>query len=211
MKIKICGLSTPLSIKTAVDAGASYVGFVFFEPSPRNLLLESACKLAQLVPVGICKVALLVNPDDMVLEKLLESVPVDMLQLHGQETPERVAQVKDRYGLPVMKAVSIGNESDLLKISDYAEVSDQLLVDTKSNSNSTLPGGNGQVFDWRMIAGRRWAVPWMLAGGLDSENILEAVRITGANQVDISSGVECDIGVKDNKMIAEFIQTVRGK
>ena len=205
VSVKICGLSRPEHVTAAAQAGAKYVGFVFFEKSPRNVSLEDARALALDVPVGVAKVALVVNADDAFLDALTETVPLDMLQLHGSETLERVADVKARYGLPVMKAVGVADASDLPKLDAYARVADQVLVDAKPPKGADLPGGNGLAFDWTLIAGRRWPVPWMLAGGLTAENAAEAVRLTGANQLDISSGVESAPGVKDSDLIRAFI------
>ncbi|MHA1127678.1 MAG: phosphoribosylanthranilate isomerase [Alphaproteobacteria bacterium] len=210
MQAKICGLSTAASITAAVDAGAAYVGFVFFPKSPRHLELSKAAELATLVPAGVCKVALTVNADDAELEALLAQVPVDMLQLHGAETPDRVLQIKGRFGLPVMKAVGVADEGDLPALNEYARVVDQLLVDAKPPKGSALPGGNAVAFDWRLIAGRRWSIPWMLAGGLTPNNVAEAVRLTGAGMVDVSSGVESAPGVKDLDKIAAFVKAAKG-
>lgn len=209
MRVKICGLSKHSEIDAAVKVGAAYVGFVFFEKSPRNVTPDQARTLALAVPEGVCKVALTVNATDAELDAMLAEVPIDMLQLHGSETPERVAEVKTRFGLPVMKAVGVAEESDLPKLNDYARVADQILVDAKPPKNADLPGGNGLAFDWRLIAGRRWAVPWMLAGGLTPENAAEAVRMTGAQQLDVSSGVESAPGVKDAAKIEAFCEAVR--
>lgn len=204
MRAKICGLSTPASLDAAVAAGAAYVGFVFFEKSPRNVSIALARDLALAVPDGLCKVALTVNATDAELDAILAEVPIDMLQLHGKESPARVAEVKARYGLPVMKAVGVADAQDLPALNDYAKVADQLLVDAKPPKNATLPGGNGLAFDWRLIAGRRWPVPWMLAGGLTPENVAQAMQMTGAQQVDVSSGVESAPGVKDAAKITAF-------
>jgi len=203
-RIKICGLSSDADIASAVDAGAAYIGFVFFPKSPRHLERTDAAALAGKVPPGICKVALTVNGDNALLDQLVETVPLDMLQLHGSESPDRVAEVQARYGLPVMKVVGVADEGDLPTLQEYARVADQLLVETKPPAGATRPGGNGLTFDWRLIAGRRWAVPWMLAGGLTSDNVAEAIRLTGASQVDVSSGVESAPGVKDAKKIQAF-------
>jgi phosphoribosylanthranilate isomerase len=210
MRVKICGLTTSETLTAAVDAGAAYVGFVFFEPSPRHLEIQAATILAQSVLVGVCKTALVVNADDATLDSILGSVPIDMIQLHGEETPERVAQIKDQFGLPVMKAVGIADESDLPALLDYSQVADQILVDAKPPKDATLPGGNGLAFDWRLIANRRWATPWMLAGGLTPQNVGEAVRLTGARQIDVSSGVEASTGVKDIQLISDFIRSANG-
>ena len=211
MRVKICGLSEQASLTRAVDCGAAYVGFVFFEKSPRNVTVDQARALALSVPAGVCKVALMVNPTDAELEAILDRVPLDMLQLHGTEMPERCAEVREKFGLPVMKAVGIADEADLPKLNDYARVCDQLLVDAKPPKDAVLPGGNGLSFDWRLIAGRRWAVPWMLAGGLTPENVAEAIRLTGAKQVDVSSGVESAPGVKDGDKIERFINAAHGE
>ena len=192
-------------VDAAVDAGAAYIGLMFFAKSPRNISLDQARDLALRVPVGIAKVAVLVDPDDPMLEALLAHVPIDMLQLHGHETPVRVASVKARFGLPVMKVVGVAEPADLVALEDYAKVADQILVETKPTKDAALPGGNGRPFDWRLIAGRRWPVPWMLAGGLTAANVAEAIRLTGARQVDVSSGVETAPGVKDAGLIANFI------
>lgn len=203
--IKFCGLSRPEDVTAAAQAGARYVGFVFFAKSPRSVTVTQARSLALEVPPGIAKVALVVNADDATLDEILEHVPLDMLQLHGSETPARVAEIRARYGLPVMKAVGVADASDLAAIDLYAEVADQLLIDAKPPKGADLPGGNGLAFDWQLLAGRKyWTVPWMLAGGLTPENVAEAVCLTGAKQVDVSSGVEATAGIKDATRIAAF-------
>ncbi len=203
-RVKICGLRDAASLQAAVDAGAAYVGLVFFPKSPRNVSIEEATMLAQAVPPGVAKVALVVDVDDTLLDQITAKVPLDILQLHGHETPERVAEIRARYGLPVMKAVGVADESDLAALDVYAQVADQLLVDAKPPKDAVLPGGNGLSFDWRLIAGRRWPVPWMLAGGLTPDTVGEAIALTGAAQVDVSSGVEAAPGVKDAALIAAF-------
>ena len=209
VKVKICGLSTATQIADAIAAGAAYVGFVFFAKSPRHVSFEQAAKLAVDVPLGIAKVALTVNADDAFLDDLCAQVPLDILQLHGSETPERVAAIKARYGLPVMKAVGIRDASDLAALDSYAQVCDQLLVDAKPPKDAELPGGNGLAFDWSLLAARKyWTRPWMLAGGLTPENAAQAVRLTGAVQLDVSSGVESAPGVKDAQKMADFIKAV---
>lgn len=208
MRTKICGLTTDAQVEAAVKAGAAYVGFVFFEKSPRNVTTKQARALALRVSNGVCKVALVVNPSDAELDAILAEVPIDMLQLHGNESPERVTEVKARYGLPVMKAVGVANVDDLRKLDDYVHVADQILVDAKPPKNTVLPGGNGLSFDWQLIAGQRWAVPWMLAGGLTPENVAEAMKVTGAQQLDVSSSVESAPGVKDEAKIAAFLAAV---
>lgn len=204
VRVKFCGLTRPEDIAAAAAARAAYAGFVFFPKSPRNVTLPKARDLAIEVPVGMAKVALTVNADDALLESILATVPIDILQLHGSESPERVAEVRDRFGLPVMKAVGVATEADLPALDDYAQAADMLLVDAKAPKDAALPGGNGLAFDWRLIAGRSWALPWMLAGGLTPTNVAEALRLTGARQVDVSSGVESSPGVKDARLIADF-------
>ena len=204
INVKICGLTSSAGIDAAVAAGARYVGFVFFEKSPRYVTLTTAAVLAASVPEGVCKVALTVNADDAFFDAMLAQVPIDMLQLHGSESPDRVLAVKARYGLPVMKAVGVADADDLAALDAYGRAADQILVDAKPPRNSELPGGNGLTFDWRLIAGRRWPVPWMLAGGLTSQNVAEAIALTGARQIDVSSGVESAPGVKDPALIAAF-------
>jgi phosphoribosylanthranilate isomerase len=208
--IKFCGLTRPEDVSAAVAVGARYVGFVFFSKSPRHLTLDQARALALSVPPGVAKVALTVDADDTALTALLDRVPVDILQLHGHESPERVAQVRARYGLPVIKALGIADADDLAQIDLYQGVADQLLIDAKPPKGADLPGGNGLAFDWRLLAGRKyWARPWMLAGGLTPGNVAEAVRLTGARQVDVSSGVEVTPGVKDAGRMADFAGVLR--
>jgi phosphoribosylanthranilate isomerase len=209
IRVKICGLTDPRSVTAAVEAGAAYVGFVFFERSPRNVTLEKAAFLAANVPAGVAKVALMVDPDDSFLDQLTARVPIDILQLHGHETVERVLKVKRRFGLPVMKVVGVADADDLPALDDYGQVSDQLLVDTKPPKGADRPGGNAQSFDWSLVAGRRWPVPWMLAGGLTKDNVARAIAQTGARQIDVSSGVESAPGVKDPARIREFIEATR--
>ena len=209
VSVKICGLATVDDVRACADAGANYMGLVFFEQSPRNITLPAARELALAAPLGLAKVALVVNPSDAELDAITATVPLDMLQLHGRETPERVAEVKARYGLPVMKAVGIADGDDLPKLESYFGVADQILVDAKPPKGGELPGGNGLSFDWRLIAGRRWPCPWMLAGGLTPENVAKAVKMTGAKQVDVSSGVEDAPGQKNAELIQKFVQSGR--
>ncbi len=205
VRVKICGLTDAAGVAAAAQAGATYVGFVFFPKSPRNVTLDQARALALDVPMGVAKVALVVDADDATLDALLAQVPIDMLQLHGHESPARVADIRTRYGLPVMKAVGVADADDLAQIDTYGRVADQLLIDAKPPRDATLPGGNGLSFDWRLIAGRDWPCPWMLAGGLTPANVAQAVALTGARQVDVSSGVESAPGVKDAARIAAFV------
>ncbi len=203
-RVKYCGLTRPEDVEAAAAANAAYVGFVFFPPSPRALTVEAAAPLALLVPQGIAKVALTVDADNVLLDRITDGVALDMLQLHGKESPARVREVKERYGLPVMKAVCVADEADLETLERYLKVADQILLDAKAPKGAELPGGNGLTFDWRLIAGRRWPVPWMLAGGLTPDNVAEAIRLTGARQVDVSTGIERERGVKDAGLIAAF-------
>jgi phosphoribosylanthranilate isomerase len=205
IRVKICGLREPRHVEAAAAAGAAYVGFVFYEPSPRHLGREAARVAALAAPPGLAKVALTVDATDRELGAILDLVPLDMLQLHGRESPERVAEVRARFGLPVMKAVGVAEEADLARIADHEAVADQILIDAKAPKGAALPGGNGLSFDWRLIAGREWKKPWMLAGGLTPGNVAEAIRLTGAGQVDVSSGVESTPGVKDEGLIRAFV------
>ena len=208
-RVKICGLTMAQDVQAAAAAGATYVGFVFFEKSPRHLSPDAARALAIEVPTGIAKVALVVDASNAALDTLTGTVPLDMLQLHGHETPARVAEIRARYGLPVMKAIGIADKSDLAQIDTYAEVADQLLIDAKPPRGADRPGGNAAAFDWSLIAGRDWPLPWLLAGGLTPDNVAEAVTRTGARQVDVSSGVEQAPGRKDQDRIRAFIAAAR--
>jgi phosphoribosylanthranilate isomerase len=196
-----------------VRAGAAYAGLNFFPKSPRYVTLPEARALALAAPEGLCKVALVVDADDATLDALVAEVPLDMLQLHGHESPARVAEVKARFGLPVMKVIGVADPADLGSLVDHALVADMILIDAKPPKDAVLPGGNGLTFDWRLLVGRKWLKPWMLAGGLTSANVAEAVRLTGARQVDVASGVESAPGVKDAAKIAAFVeaaQSLRG-
>ena len=205
VRAKLCGLTTKDDIDAAATAGAAYIGLVFFEKSPRNVAIETARSLALHAPVGLAKVALVVNADDAALDCITASVPLDMLQLHGVESPERVAAVKARYGLPVMKALGIASGDDVARAQLYASVADQLLLDAKPGEGDALPGGNGLSFDWRLLEGESWSVPWMLAGGLTPDNVAEAVHCCAARQVDVSSGIETAPGQKSAELMAKFV------
>jgi len=206
VRVKICGLNRAEDVDAAARAGAAYVGFNFFPKSPRYVTPTEARDLAVLVPAGIAKVALVVNADNELLDEITGAVPLDMIQLHGSETPERVAEVRARYGLPVMKVIGVASRKDVDTISAYEAVADQILVDAKPPKDAVLPGGNGVAFDWSLLAARRyWTVPWMLAGGLTDENVADAVRLTGARQVDTASGVESAPGTKDADRMAAFV------
>jgi phosphoribosylanthranilate isomerase len=209
VRVKICGLKTPETVAAAVAGGAAYIGFNFVTRSVRSVTVPVAAALATDVPPGVAKVALVMDADDAVLDAIVGAVPLDMLQLHGAETPARVMAVKARYGLPVIKALGIASADDLAAIGPYVQVADQILVDAKA-PKADLPGGNGLAFDWTLLTGRRWPVPWMLAGGLHAGNLAEAVRLTGARQVDLASGAESTPGVKDVGLIGEFLAIARG-
>lgn len=209
-QVKICGITQPADLSAVAEAGARYAGFVFFPRSPRNLSVGDAAALAAEAPPGVARVGLFVSPDDAALDAVLDRVPLDIIQLHGSETPARVAEVKARTGLPVMKAVGISVPSDLDALWDYGLVADLLLVDAKAPPDAALPGGNGLSFDWRLLAGRRLLKPWMLAGGLTPANVAEAVRLTGASVVDVSSGVEAAPGQKDPALIRDFVMAAQG-
>ncbi len=206
MQVKICGLRSRGDLVAAAAAGAAYGGLVFYPPSPRHVTLADARWIAAGRVEGLPLVALTVDASDAELAAILEAVPIDLLQLHGAESPERVAEVRARFGLPVMKAVGVAEEGDLDGLPDYAEAVDMFLIDARPPPGAELPGGNGVAFDWRLIQGRRWPAPWMLAGGLTPENVAEAVRLTGAERLDVSSGVERTRGVKDPARIAAFVR-----
>lgn len=205
IRCKLCGLTTLDDISAAVRADASYIGFVFFLGSPRNLEIQAANLLLEATPKHVTKVGLVVDADNNFLDRLTSSACLDMLQLHGNETYQRVAEVKARYGLSVMKAVGISSLGDVRDAQHYGEVADQLLLDAKPNSVSDLPGGNGISFDWNLLAGSSWKVPWMLAGGLNPNNVASAVKLSGARQVDVSSGIETAPGKNNAELMSEFV------
>ena len=204
--VKICGLSEPTGVAAAVAGGAAFLGFVFYAKSPRNVAAARVAELCKAVPAGITRVGLFVDADDATIEAVLAVAPLDLLQLHGSESPARVAAVKARFARPVMKALPIGDPADVAAAEPYVAVADRLLFDARPPRGAEArPGGNGLVFDWRLIAGRRWDLPWMLSGGLTVDNVAEGIRLTGARAVDVSSGVESAPGVKDPAKIAAFL------
>lgn len=207
--VKICGLQDSEAIQAAADAGARYLGFNFIQRSIRFVSPEKAAELAVSVPPGVGKVGLTIDADDAELDALIRLVPLDFLQLHGAETPDRVAELRQRFGLPVIKAVGVASADDLALLDLYEPVADQILVDAKKPKGADLPGGNGLAFDWRLIAGREWKCPWLLAGGLTVDNVAEAIQRTGANQVDLASGVESQPGVKDVNKIRAFMKATQ--
>src|SRR6185437_2292757 len=207
---KICGLSSEAGIAAAVEGQAAYVGFVFYPPSPRAVTPERAGELCRAVPSGIWRVGLFVDADDAQIQAVLDAAPIDMLQFHGAESPDRVVEVKTRFHRPVMKAIAIAAPEDPLAAEPYEAAADMLLFDAKPPRRAdALPGGNGLAFDWRLIAGRAWRRPWMLSGGLTAELLPEAVRISGATTVDVSSGVERRPGDKDPDKIRRFLEVAR--
>ena len=207
--VKICGLATPETLDVALDAGADMVGFVFFPPSPRHLTFEVARSLGEQVRGRAQKVALTVDADDALIAAVVEALRPDLLQFHGKEPPARLAALKDRFGLAVMKAIAVGSKNDLADIATYAGVADWLLFDAHAPREANRPGGLGQSFDWRLLENVQLAVPFMLSGGLDSGNVGEALRITRAPGVDVSSGVETAPGVKDPDKIRAFVRAAR--
>lgn len=209
LSIKICGLRTPQALDVALDSGADLVGFVFFPPSPRNLGLEAARTLGQRVQGRAGKVALTVDANDDTLLDIINALSPDMLQLHGNETPQRVVAVRTRFGLPVMKALAIAERKDLSPIREYAQVVDRLIFDARPPRDATRPGGLGKAFDWTLLKNVNAGVPFMLSGGLDAENVANALRVTRAPGVDVSSGVERAPGEKDPEKIRAFIRAAR--
>jgi phosphoribosylanthranilate isomerase len=209
LTVKICGLSTPEALDVALEAGADMLGFVFFPPSPRHLLYEAARPLGARARGRAQKVALTVDADDAVFDALVEALRPDLLQLHGKETPARIAALKTRFGLPVMKAIPVETKADLAAIATYAAIADRLLFDARAPREATRPGGLGKTFDWHVLENLDLTVPFMLSGGLDAGNVAEALRVTRAPGVDVSSGVERAPGEKDSDKIHAFIRAAR--
>ncbi len=211
VRVKICGLRTRAELAVAARSGASYAGLVFHDKSPRHVTLDDAKWIVAEKPKGVQIVALTVDTDDEMLAAIRDAAGPAMFQLHGRESPERVAEIREHFDIPVMKAVGLGQVEDLDTIDNYARVADQILVDARPTGDAGLPGGNGIVFDWRLIVGYHWRLPWMLAGGLTPENVAEAIRLTGAKQVDVSSGVERKPGYKDPDKIEAFVAAATGR
>jgi phosphoribosylanthranilate isomerase len=211
IEAKICGIATPAALAAAVAGGATLVGFVFYPPSPRHLALAAASALARTVPQGITRVGVFVDPDDAMIAQVLAKVPLDLLQLHGGESPDRVAAIRHRFGKPLMKAIAVAGAADLDRARDFFGVADRLLFDAKpaQDARDALPGGNGLALDWQLMRARRWPLPWMLSGGLTADTLAEAVRTSGATAVDVSSGVEHAPGVKDPDLIRAFLARAR--
>ena len=209
---KICGVKTPESVAAAARGGAAYIGLNFYPPSPRAVGPAQASALARQTPPQVKRVGLFVDPDDDTLAAVTAEVPLEILQLHGGETPRRIAAIKARFGLPVMKAIKVATADDIAAAEDYLSLVDLLLFDAKAPKTlkNALPGGNAIAFDWRLLAGRTWSRPWMLSGGLDAGNVAEAVGITAARAVDVSSGVEDGPGNKSPEKIAAFLEAAHG-
>ncbi|HYN38168.1 MAG TPA: phosphoribosylanthranilate isomerase [Rhodospirillales bacterium] len=205
LDVKICGIGDAAALDAAVRTGARLVGFVFFARSPRALTLPAAAALAGSVPAGVLRVGLVVDAADDEIARICAAVPLDLLQLHGAESPGRVAEVRARFRLPVIKAIGVAHAGDLAPADAYAAVADWLLFDARPPADATRPGGNAQAIDWRLLAGRSWPVPWLLAGGLHAGNLAEAVRLSGAAAVDVSSGVEDAPGHKSAALIRAFL------
>ncbi|MBN8976311.1 MAG: phosphoribosylanthranilate isomerase [Rhizobiales bacterium] len=207
--VKICGLSTPETLAAALEAGADMVGFVFFPPSPRHIDLGTAERLGRQAKGRALKVALSVDADDALLANSIEALRPDLLQLHGKETTARLRDIKQKFGLPVMKAVPVEVAADLAPLPGYAAVADRILFDARAPKDATRPGGLGAAFDWHLLENLKCDVPFMVSGGLHADNVAEAVRVTRAGGVDVSSGVESTPGVKDIKMIHAFVRAAR--
>ncbi|ABD85968.1 phosphoribosylanthranilate isomerase [Rhodopseudomonas palustris] len=207
--VKICGLSTRATLDAALAAGADMVGFVVFPASPRHVDLALARQLGDATGDRAAKVALTVDADDALLESVIETLRPDILQLHGHESAARVAEIRRTFGLPVMKVLGVASAADLAPLPDYAAVADRILFDARAPKGASRPGGLGAVFDWQLLRDLDLALPFMVSGGLTADNVAEAVRITGAGGVDISSGVETAPGVKDPDLIRAFIRAAR--
>ncbi|UEM19683.1 phosphoribosylanthranilate isomerase [Skermanella mucosa] len=207
VQVKICGVSHPGAVTAAVQGGARYIGLVFYERSPRHVAPPLAAELARMVPTGVRTVGLFVDPTNEYLEHVVSQVPLDLIQLHGDETPERVAEIRAAFSMPVMKAIKVSSAADLDMADAYAAVADRLLFDAKPPAKvAALPGGNGIAFDWTILTGRTWSKPWMLSGGLTAGNVAEAIAVSGAQSIDVSSGVEDRPGHKDPDLIRDFLK-----
>ena len=207
--VKICGLKDPIAMRAAINHGADLVGLVFFPPSPRNIAFSDAAQLAAMVPEHVIKVGLFVDPDDGLIDAVLDAVPLDAIQLHGEEPPERCADLRDRTGRQIYKAVKVRAPDDLTLSNRYAQVCKRLLFDAKPPADADRPGGNAETFDWTILEGRTWPVPWLLAGGLTPDNVKTGIRLTGCPGVDVSSGVESGSGQKDPEKIRRFLEAAK--
>ncbi|MFQ5773727.1 MAG: phosphoribosylanthranilate isomerase [Kiloniellaceae bacterium] len=211
VEVKICGINTPAACAAAVGAGADYIGLIFYPPSPRAVTPEQAGEIAADVPERVVKVGLLVDADDATIRQIVARAPLGLLQLHGAESPRRVAAIRARFGIPVMKAIKVAGQDDVAAAQAYCRVADRLLFDAKppEDMKGALPGGNALAFDWRLLGGRSWPIPWMLSGGLDAGNVAEAVRTARARAVDVSSGVEDRPGLKNPDKIRTFLAAAK--
>jgi phosphoribosylanthranilate isomerase len=207
--VKICGLSTRETLDVALDAGADMVGFVFFPPSPRHISLEVARDLGKQATGRAVKVALTVDADDATIENIVETLRPDILQLHGKETTARLRDIKQKFGLPLMTALPVETAADLAALPGYASVVDRILFDARAPKGATRPGGLGATFDWHVLEKLDLALPFMVSGGLHADNVAEAVQVTRAGGVDVSSGVERSPGIKDPELIRAFIRAAR--
>ncbi len=212
IKVKICGISEHEAMSAVLESGADFIGFVFYPPSPRHVTAAQAANICRGVPnrlvSKVSKVGLFVNPDDKLLEQVINEIDIDMVQLHGMETSRRVNSIKSKFGLPVIKAISLKTKDDISIVQDYEDVCDWLLFDTKT-PDGDLPGGSGKSFDWNLLKGKTFSRPWMLSGGLNLRNIDKAMEITSPDAIDVSSGVESSRGVKDCQKIRDFINKVK--
>lgn len=208
MDIKICGIKTPDILSTSINEGARFIGFVFVPESPRYIHPEQARLLARQVPTGVRSVGLFSNPDNETLEKTLAAVSLDYIQLHGTESPSRVQDIKSRHALPIIKAFSLSSADDLNRVDDYLSVIDWILFDAKAPAGSDISGGHGVPFDWNILAGKKFKKPWMLSGGLNPDNIGNALEVLSPDAVDVSSGVESARGIKDAEKIKDFISKI---
>ena len=212
IQVKICGINSRPALAAAIEGGAAFIGLVFYPPSPRCVDLDQAAALAAAVPDGVVRTGLLVDADDAAIAAILKRVPLDMLQLHGGESPARLRDIRARFGRPVMKVVKVAGAEDVAAADAYGGAADRLLFDAKPPKGmlGALPGGNAVSFDWHLLAGRRWPLPWMLSGGLTAGNVAEAAAVSGAPAVDVSSGVEDRPGVKNPEKIRAFLKAARG-
>ena len=211
ISVKICGIKTRQAMSAAIDGGADYVGSVFYPPSPRNVSPAEAGALGQNVPESVKRVAVTVDADDDLLDEIVAHAATDLIQLHGSESLDRIAHIKERYKIPVIKAVSISTPDDILIAHQFETCADMILFDAKPPKDmpDALPGGNGLAFDWALIAADRWKVPWLLSGGLTADNVNEAIDTSGTNAVDVSSGVEREPGDKDPDLIRQFLKAAK--
>ncbi|MBL6598672.1 MAG: phosphoribosylanthranilate isomerase [Alphaproteobacteria bacterium] len=212
VEVKICGLNTSEAVAAAHAGGASHIGFIFYPPSPRAVSPERAGEIAKSAPPTVARVAVFVDPTDAEIEAVVAALAPTMLQLHGSETPERVREVKQRFGLAVMKAIRVSTVEDIQAATVYDGIADALLFDAKppKNAEGMLPGGNGLAFDWTLLATYKGKTPWFLSGGLDMNNLAQAMEISGAQAIDLSSGVEDRPGVKNVEKIGAFLRAVKG-